>query len=120
MILLIWIFFGSAKKNVEVYDAFSDFEEEIIETKSPDNSFEGHKGCFGKLSTWFKSPGSVTLVKTFIRAGLVIVHCPVGGGVVIKSSFPTKIDGQSSWHQGLLLLATECDVCVALTCSWNL
>ena len=75
---------------------------------------------FGKLSTWFISPGSVMLVKTFIRVGLVIVHCPVGGGAVIKSSFPTKMDGQSSWHQGLLLLATECDVWVALTCSWNL
>ena len=78
------------------------------------------ESIFGKLSTWFISPGSVMLVKTFIRAGRVIVHCPVGGGAVIRSSFPTKMDGQSSWHQGLLLLATECDVCVALTCSWNL
>ena len=78
------------------------------------------KKKYAELSTWFISPGSVMPVKTFMRAGLVIVRCPVGGGAVIKSSFPTKIDGQSSWYQGLLLLATECDVCVALTCSWNL
>ena len=43
-----WFFWyessSDQKKFFEVYDAFSDFEEEIIETKSPDNSFEWYKG----------------------------------------------------------------------------